>query len=179
MPRVTSAKRYAQAALELAQEGNELDEWQLSLKRIAELMSDAELMALLESPKIPFSLKKGLLEERLKGINPLALNLACLLVAKGNLKIADKIAAEYEHLLDAYRGIEHAEVTTAIPLDDEDKEKLSQHLEMIAGKKVIIETQVNPSIIGGIIARIDDKLLDGSVRSKLEILRESLAEAGR
>jgi len=172
-------KRYAQAVFEIALEKSELDRWQSDLSQIAGLGDDAALVAFLESPKFRFEDKAKLLSERLGGINPLALNLIYLLVARGRLGMIGDIADEYQLLLDSYRGIEHGEVTTAIPLDEEDKLKLEERLGDIAGKKVVLKSEVNPEVIGGIIARIGGKLLDGSTRSKLEALREDLVRAGR
>ena len=179
MARTIPGKRYAQAALELAVERDELESWKVSLRKIAELVKDEKLVALLESPKLPFSVKKSLLEERLGKINALALNLACLLMSRGRLKLANNISQEYDRLLDAYHGIEHAEVATALPLDDEDKERLSRQLGEIMGRKVVIDVQVDPSIVGGFIAKIGDTLIDGSIRNKLEVLRKSLVGTGR
>lgn len=70
----------------------------------------------------------------------------------------------------------HAEVVTALRLDGEDKEWLSRQLEQMVGHKVIIDAKVDPSIIGGLKAKIGDMLIDGSIRSRLETLRKSLAE---
>ena len=93
--------------------------------------------------------------------------------------MAGDIADEYQQLLDSYRGIEQAEVTTAIPIDDEAKLKLGKCLGAIVGKKVVLKPEVDPSIIGGIIARIGGKLLDGSTRSKLAALKKELIGAGK
>ena len=87
------------------------------------------------------------------------------------------IADEYQRLLDSHRGIEQAEVTTAIPLDDEDKQRLAEYLGAVVGKKVMLKPKVDSGLIGGIVARVGDKLLDGSTRSKLAALREQLAGA--
>jgi len=178
MPRLASGKRYAQAAFGLAVEKSELDSWRVSLRKIAELSDDEDLMALLENPKLPFAVKKQLLGGRLKEINPLALNLACLLVSRGILEIAGDISRQYDHLLDAHRGIEHAEVFTALPLDEEDKQRLSTRLGKMVGREVIVDARVDPSVIGGFKARIGDMLIDGSLRNKLEGLRKSLTEVG-
>ncbi|TET40870.1 MAG: ATP synthase F1 subunit delta [Dehalococcoidia bacterium] len=179
MARITSGKRYAQAAFELAVERNELQSWQESLKRIAEITADTKLVAWLESPKIPFDVKKGLLEERLGEVYALALNLACLLVSKGRLRIAGNILREYDRLLDAYYGIEHADIVTALPLDEEDKQRLSRQLGEMMGRKIVIDAQVDPSVVGGFIAKIGDTLIDASIRNKLEALSKSLVEAGK
>lgn len=179
MPVTTFIKRYAQAIFEIALEGNELEEWRADLGKIAQLTQDAEFAALVENPKLPSELKAKLAKEKLGEINPLALNLVYLLIVKGRLKYTGQIANEYERLLDDHYGITHAEVTTAIPLDKSDTERLSHHLETTVGKKVSVNLQVNPDILGGFIARIGDRLIDGSIRNKLNELKKSLVETRR
>jgi F-type H+-transporting ATPase subunit delta len=179
MARVTSGKRYAQAAFKLALERGELDSWQASLKKIADITTDEKLMALLENPKLPLDAKKALLEERLGETNPLALNLVYLLVHKDRLGIACDISQQYDRLLDAHYGVEHIEVVTALPLDDEARERISTQFGKIIGRKVIIDAQVDPYIVGGIKAKIGDTLIDGSVKGKLGALRKSLVEISR
>ena len=90
-----------------------------------------------------------------------------------------EIADEYRQLLDSYRGIEQAEVITAIPLDDEEIQKIEEQLETIVGKKVVIKPEVDSSLIGGIVARIGGKLLDGSTRSRLETLKREMGGMSR
>ena len=174
MPITTSVKRYAQAVFEIALESNKLKEWQSDLRKIARLIQDTEFASLIENPKLPFELKAKLAREILGKINPMALNLVYLLIAKGKLKNAGQLADEYERLLNDHYGIKTAEVTTAIALDNTERERLSHHLEAIIGKKVSVNIQVNPDILGGFIARIDDSLIDGSIRNKLEMLKKSL-----
>ena len=174
MARVTSGKRYAQAAFKLALEKGELDSWQASLRKIADITTDENFVALLENPKLSFGTKKALLAELLGKINPLALNLVYLLVHKDKLGIAGDISRQYDRLLDTYRGIEHVEVVTALSLNDEDRKRIASRFEEIIGHKVVIDAQVDPSIVGGIKARIGDTLIDGSVKSKLGALRKSL-----
>lgn len=176
---MTSGEFYARAVFELALEKNELERWRVDLRKIANIAEDEEPMALLETPELSLDAKKGLLEKRLGEINPLALNLACLLVSKGELKIAGDISQEYERLLDAHYGIEHAEFVTALPLGEKDKQKFSSQLEKIAGRKFSIDARVDPAILGGLIIRIGDMLIDRSLRSRLEALRKDLIEASR
>lgn len=179
MARVTSGKRYAQAAFKLALEKSELDSWQASLRKMADLTTDERLVALLENPKLSFDTKKAILAEFLGKINPLALNLACLLVHKNKLSIAGDISQQYDRLLDTHHGIEHVEVITALPLDNDDRERISSRFEEMIGHKVVIDAQVDPSIVGGIRAKIGDTLIDGSIKSKLGALRKSLVEISR
>jgi len=179
MPRITSGKRYAQAAFELALERNELESWQEGLKKMAELTTHEELMALLQSPRLPFDAKKELLQKQLGEIHPLAFNLALLLVNKDSLRLSGDIFQQYIALLDAHRGVERAKVTAAVPLSDEDRETISSRLGKVIERKVIIDDKVDSSIIGGFIARIGDMLIDGSIRQRLENLKKSMVEARR
>jgi F-type H+-transporting ATPase subunit delta len=178
MPKINSGKRYAQAAFELALERNELESWQKGLEKIAELTKNEELMALLQNPRLPFDAKKSLSQKHLGEINPLAFNLALLLVIKGLLRLGQQISQQYISLLDVHRGIERAKVTTALPLGDEEREEVSHRLGAMANRKVVIDGQVDSTIIGGFIARMGDKLIDGSVRQRLETLKKNLLEAG-
>lgn len=168
------ARRYAQAIFEIAQERDELDRWRSDLWKIAGLGKDAPFVAVLESPKFHLDDKVRLLSERLGDINPLALNLACLLVTKGRFGMVDDVAHEYQRLLDGYRGIEHAEAVTVIPLGDADKRKLAERLSAVTGKKVVLEAEVDSGLIGGIVVRVGGKLIDGSTRSKLLALKKEL-----
>lgn len=179
MPRISSAKRYAQAIFELALKRNEFESWQGGLKKIVDLTTDKKLMALLENPSLSFPAKKSLLQERLGEMNPLVFNLALLLVSKGLLRRSGDISQKYNDLLDAHRGIERAKVTTALPLGDDEKEAVSHRLGKMVEHKVVVDAQVDTSIIGGFIARIGDTLIDGSVHQKLETLKKSLVEVGR
>jgi len=169
------ARRYSQAVLEIAVERGELDRWQSDLRKIASLGEDAAFVTLLESPKLHFEDKARLLSEQFGDINPLALNLVYLLVARGRLSIVGEIADEYQRLLNSYRGIEEAEVTTAIPLGGEDKLRLEERLGAIVGKKVVIKPEVDSGLIGGVVARVGGKLIDGSTRSRLEALKRELS----
>jgi F-type H+-transporting ATPase subunit delta len=169
------ARRYAQAVFDIAREKKELDKWQYDLNKVTALIGDATVMALLENPKVPFEAKAKLLSGQLSGIEPLVLNLVYLLVSRGRLGMLGDIAREYQLLLDDYRGIERAEVTTAIALDDKDIAELEERLGEMVGKKVMVEARVDRDLIGGMVARVGGKLLDGSTISKLMAMRKVLA----
>jgi F-type H+-transporting ATPase subunit delta len=100
-----------------------------------------------------------------------------MLSDKGKLIELDAISIEYQRLVDAHHGIEGAEVaevTTAITLDDEDKLKLGKRLGEILGKPVTLKILVAPELLGGIVIRVGDKLIDGSVRHRLQTLSKEL-----
>jgi F-type H+-transporting ATPase subunit delta len=179
MPRTSSGKRYAQAAFELALKQNELERWQEGLGKIADITKDEGLMASLQNPRLPFEVKKGFLQKRLGDIPPLVFNLALLLVSGGIFSLIRAISQQYNDLLDAHRGIERSKVIAALPLGDEEQKAISGTLGEIVNRKVVIDVRVDPSIIGGFIARIRDTLIDGSIRQRLEALKERLVQAGR
>ena len=171
-------RRYAQAVFEIALERNELDKWQSHLRKMAGLTEEAAFMAALDNPKFPIEAKVKLISEKLGQINPLALNLAYLLVVKGRFSMTGDIADEYQQLVDSYHGIEQAQVITAVPLTDTDEQNLSERLSAVTGKKVMLKPEVDSSLISGFIARVGGKLIDGSTRSQLQALKKALAGRG-
>ena len=175
MARRGYAGRYAQATFEIAREREELDKWQADLRQLVSLGEDTAVVAFLESPKVQLSDKARLLSEQLGDVNPLALNLIYLLISRGRLDMINNVANEYQRLFDSYHGIERAEVVTAVPLDKEDEKKLSDHLGALTGKKVIIEPEIDTGLIGGFVARIGGKLIDGSTHGQLQALKSELA----
>ena len=156
-----------------------MERWQSDLEKMVQTVKDEDIRRFLESPKIHFEAKSKLLSEHVKGVNPLVLNLVLMLISRGRLNIIGEIADEYQRLLRSSRGVELAEVTTAVPLSKEDEQKLARQLGRIVGQKIEIKADINPGIIGGFTARIGDRLLDGSTRGKLAALKKELAGAGR
>lgn len=170
-----SARRYARAVFEL-DEKDRTTEWQADLEKIISISKDATIAAYLENPKIHFEDKARLLHERLSDVNPMVLNLVYVLLTRSRLDMLPDIAAEYKRLVDDYQGIERAEVTTALPLDDETRVKLSRDIGRLIGKKVVLETEyVNPDLIGGVVVKVAGKLLDGSTRGKLAALKKEIS----
>lgn len=173
------AKRYSQAVFELALESKETDKWLKDLQRMAAMASISEFAEVMGNPQFSFENKSKLLVGYLKGIGPKALNLASILAKKGNFNIIKTIYTDYQILLDQYQGIVNAEVTTAVPMDENQKTRLAGSLSTLTGKKVIISMIVDPRIIGGMIARVDGKIIDGSTGSQLAALKNELINAGR
>ena len=177
MARVASAKRHAQAVFQIASENNGVEKWRSELKEIATTLKDPQLRAILEDPKVHLSEKEKLISKCLPELSQLALNFTYLLVAKQRLGILEQIVSEYERMADAHQGLEHARVVTALPIDRQEEVKLTEHLATITGKKIVLTTEVDPAIIGGFVARVGDKLIDGSTKAKLEALKRSLVQA--
>ena len=175
MARRAVARRYAQAVFEIALESNELDRWQADLEKILQAIGEPEVKGFLESSRVPLEAKQKLLAGALKGCHPLALNFVYLLISRELLGMMGAIIGEYRRLLDSHRGIQAVEVTTVVPLNEGEKEKLARQLSSLVGKKVVLENNVDRAVVGGFKARIGDRLLDSSIAGRLEALRRELA----
>ena len=176
--KIIQSKRYAQAIFIIAQERQELDKWQADLTRFAVLTAIPEFVAVMDNPNLKFEDKTRLLGQQIKNVSPLALNLAYLLISRGKMNLLSGIASEYQYLLDRYHGIETADVTTAVPLEAGGKSLLTQHLETLTGKKIVMNLKVDPDIIGGIIIRTGGNLLTAAPPAGLTALKDRLANIG-
>jgi F-type H+-transporting ATPase subunit delta len=171
------AKNMATALFEDALKQSELIKWLSELRLISDLTKDASISAVLQKPGLPFEEKGKLLKDRAGTLGPQVLNLVGMLSDKGKLGELDAISIEYQRLVDAHHGVEGAElaeVTTAIPLDDADKLKLGKRLSEILGRPVRLKITVAPELLGGVVIRVGDKLIDGSVRHRLQTLSKEL-----
>lgn len=169
-----AAKRYAQAAFDISVETGFTDAWRAAIDQIAEFMGDPEVKRVLENTRVAKASKQQLIEAALHDLPPLPLNLARLLVRKGRTALAPEIAAEFHMLLEQRQGIERAHATTAVPMSDAERDALAQRLRTQTGHQVVLETSVDPALLGGVVVQIGDRLVDASTRAKLEALRHSL-----
>lgn len=174
MSRPSTAKRYAQAAFELALDRDDLPKWQEDLQRIADLVANDDFLAYLEAPTVPQGSKLDALKKLLPESHPLVRNLAGLLLGLDLISLAPLVSQEFNRLVDRQQGIERATVTTAVPIEPDVIEQIRQQLQDIMGTEVILTTQVSPSIIGGFVAQVGDRLIDGSTRTRLRELRASM-----
>jgi len=147
------------------------------LRRINDLVNDKAVAEALQTAQIPVPEKVKLLAGRAGNLTPDVENLVSLLLSRGQLSEMANIALEYQRLLDAYHGVEGAEtaeVTTAVALDEETRLSIGKPLTEILGKPVVVKTSVDPGVIGGIVVRIGDKLIDGSIGSRLQAISKEL-----
>lgn len=169
------ARRYAEAIFDLGVQEGSLDRWLSDLRLIAEAYSNRRLSFILRQPRIPFARKEAIVRDLLeKQVTQQALALALLLVERELVELAPKVAEAFEQKLNDYRGLAKATVTTAIPMDQRELGEVATYLQAITGKKITLETKVDPAILGGIVAQIGDTLIDGSVRRRLALLREQI-----
>ena len=177
MPRRPSAKRYALALYQLAQERGEVEAWQADLQAADEALQEREFVAFLGMPKIRLSQKMSVIREGMPGLDPLVHNLLGLLVSRRMVDALPAVREGYSKLLDQQHGREQAHVTSAVPLDAGHRERLARYLAELIGKEIELTTVVDPSIVAGLVARVGDRLIDGSARTRLQDLKKSLAEA--
>jgi F-type H+-transporting ATPase subunit delta len=174
MPRKVSGKRYAQAVFQLAQEGGHLDLWDSDLEAVDQAVGNDDFSAFLKHADVPAEDKFKAIGEVLPGVHPLIRNLVDLLVAKGLVDLVRDVREAYGVLLDEHRGRQRVQVVSAIPLEPQELEHITQFVSNLAGKEVVVSTQVDEAILGGVVIQMGDQLLDGSTRSRLDALRNRL-----
>ena len=165
------ARRYAQAVFEIALEENDLDGWLRDLRVIRTVLQEPTLQALLENPAVSFEQKRQVIEDSLSDLGQKRRNLVHLLVENGRVSLIDSLVTAYEALVNQSRGIVHARVTTAVPLTEEEAGEVRHRLQKLTGRTVILSSVVDPTLIGGFVARIGDRLIDTSVVARLAALR--------
>jgi F-type H+-transporting ATPase subunit delta len=174
MAGTVSSKRYAQAIFQIARGKDQMEQWQSSLQQIKTLVQNEQLADVMENPRLHFDQKSKILSELLVKADPLVLNFVYLLILKNKFRQGAQIADQYELLLDELKGTKRASIVTAMSLDEAGKNRLVKDLEATMGSKLKAEFSVDPEIIGGFIARFDGTLLDGSVKYRLNALRNKL-----
>ncbi len=173
----TVARRYAQAVFEIARDSNTFDAWNRDLSILNAVMVDPVTRGYLESPRNSELDKRALLDRALQDAQPEAKRLTVLLLERRRLSAISEIYEQYQSLLLKEKGIVIADVTTAVPLDAAGEKMIQQQLSELVGKNVEIRTLVDPAIIGGMVARIEDNLIDGSVSNQLRRLHERLTSS--
>ncbi len=170
----SAAKRYAEAFLDLAEERRAVDESAAALGRMAEALS-GEAFRLLASPEHPIDSRRRALELVTASEPALVRALLFTLLERGRIALLPAIARAHRDLLDARAGVEKAVITTATELDESERRALVERLERASGKTLRATFAADPSLIGGVLLRIGDHQLDGSVRTRLAVMRDRLA----
>lgn len=176
MPANAAARRYAQAVFDIGQENGTLAQWASDLTTIREtLTSDASLMRLLETPQTPLSEKQRVVNRLFEGrVGPLSRNLVDLLLARRRIALAPQIEEGFDELYLAAQGIAYADVVTAVPLDPAEELQVIESLSQLTGKTIRLRATVDPDVLGGVVARVGDQLIDGTVATQLRLLRNRL-----
>lgn len=173
-----SARRYAEAAFQIADQDGTLDAWLKDLQVAAKLLGPPEVLRLLGNPAVPTQVRAKAVERALgTRVSEKTRNLVLLLLRRGRVDLLVSVAAAYRALYEQRKGIVRATVISAAALDKAEQAAIQQRLGQLVGGTLEIEQQVDPAILGGVIVRLGDRMIDGSVRGRLERLRSRL-EAG-
>jgi F-type H+-transporting ATPase subunit delta len=162
-------------------ETDDLDVWLEDLSLLVRALESDELSQFLDAPQASVAQKTEMVRTALSdtsqglSVGPLAANLLALLSSRNLAHLVSDVADQYELLLDAHRGIERAEVVSAVPLDDEQRQQVEELLKGVVGKDVRMTERVDPVVLGGLVARVGDRVIDGSTRTKLSAMRRDLA----
>jgi F-type H+-transporting ATPase subunit delta len=176
----TAARRYAEAAFELATRDGALDAWADGLGLTAGVAADATVTHLMDNPSIAHADRQAAVTKLFEGrVVPGVLNLARLLARRGRFETLPAVAAEFTRLLNRRNRVVEAVVTSATPLSATETDAIGARIGAMTGSGVSLRTEVDPGLIGGLTVKIGDQLLDASVRGRLERLRSQLVTGSR
>ncbi len=169
----TSARRFAEAAFAIAEQDGSVDDWRDQLQMAASILGGEA--GLLQNPGIPFEVRASAADAALgQAVDARVRRLVELLLRGGRIELLPRVADEFVRLDNARKGIATAVVTSAAPLEADEEREIRDRLEQRTGGPVEMTFQVDPAILGGVVVRLGDRLMDGSVRGRLERLRERL-----
>ena len=169
----TIARNYAEALLELARRADDPAGWGKLMRDVANGMHQDQMVRhFLESPKISEAQKNEVFFQALGDRVPRHfLRFLQTLVRKRRQMLIPEVSSEYDKLLDIHEGRVHANVTVARETSAEDEAKIAEQLSRVIGKTVVPHLNVNPAILGGVVVKIGDTVMDGSVRRRLARLK--------
>jgi F-type H+-transporting ATPase subunit delta len=172
----TIARNYAEALLELARRAEDPAGWGKLMRDVANgVLDDVTLQHFLESPKISEAQKNEVFFQALGDRVPRHfLRFLQTLVRKRRQMLIPEISSEYDKLLDIHEGRVHANVTVARESSLKDENLIAEQLSRVIGKTVVPHMTVNPAILGGVVVKIGDTVMDGSVRRRLSRLKGQL-----
>src|SRR5687768_17274398 len=169
-------RRYAQALFDSAMNGGIVEDVERDLKTVDEVFETVpRLERALRTPTISSARKKDLLNTAFGGrVNDLTLRFIRLLVDRRRETVLPEVSIEFHRLSNQFRNILPVQVTSAIALTEGEQEALSQAIARRTGKQILLEAGVDPALMGGVVLRMGDTVVDGSVRTRLEQLRTQL-----
>jgi len=174
MAQRVSGKRYGQAIFELAQDQGAVEQWGQDVDLVAQAFQDAEFGALLKHAGVSAADKRRATESVLPDIQPRVRNMVDLLVARVLVDAIPEACAEFSELRDRLEGRQRVEVTTAVPLEPAEVDRITSFVGSLIGREVVVTPRVDEDILGGLVIQIGDRLMDGSARARLNGLRERL-----
>ena len=170
-----SPKRYAQALFELARESGALPEWDEQLAALSAAAETPEFVTLMEAPEIADDERARALGHVLPDLTDGALNLLHLMARARAVEALPQVYARFRELVDASQGVVRVQVSSAIELTGDDTKRIAEQLSAALGGDVRVTAAVEPEMLGGLVIRVGDRVIDGSARQRLSSLRGTLA----
>lgn len=170
----TIARPYAEAAFSAAVASGGLEQWAETIDRMAQLAADGQMKAVVTDPRVPNDKVVGLFMSMLPGAGDEARNFVAVLAANGRLEALPEIALQFRALKAEREGSADADIASAFPLEPEALSRLVVSLEKRFGRKIKPQVHVDQALIGGVMVRVGDEVIDASVRGKLAAMETAL-----
>ena len=170
----TTSREYAEALFELAVQGGVTKETSEGLETVVSaLLQTPDYRALLASPAIPKEERLAALDAAFRGKIPdILLAILRMMISRGHVSALNGMARDYEELAREHRGESMAVVTSAVPLKEAEAVALRARQEKIVAKQITLQCMTDPGLIGGIRVEVDGRVIDGSIRNKLDEIKE-------
>ena len=178
MSEIRVASRYAKSLIDLAQEKGVLEQVHADMQLFAKTVKEnRDFKLFLINPIINHGKKLAVLKSLFTGkVNDLTLRFFLLITEKNREAVLEGMATDFIRQYNLMKGIEKAQVTTAVPLGAEAKSQLRQKVVQLTGKTIELEEKVDPAIIGGFLLRVGDKQVDDTIRTSLRALKNKFKE---
>jgi F-type H+-transporting ATPase subunit delta len=176
MKDIAVSRRYAKALMLIGGEDGNADKYRNELSGFAALMEkETELSETISNPLYPVAERRMVLQEILKKVkmSKLMKAFAVLLFDKGRYGFLNSVNEHYQMLADELKGVAHASVVSAVELSSDAVKKIQASLSALTGKDVVLDVEQDPELIGGIVTKIGDLVLDGSIRTQILNMRDS------
>lgn len=177
MKQTILARRYAKALFAVGKENESYEAYNDALQGVAGLYaSNPEIVDALTNPLYPLDVREKVMAKVIASmeVDKVMGNFLKLLVQKKRAEILPEIAEEFQIMVNEEKNVSHGSIVSAVELSDELQAKVQATLEKLTGKQVVLSTSVDPSLIGGIVAKVGDLVLDGSIRTQLAGLKDSI-----
>lgn len=172
------ARRYASALFQAASQHNVIDEVERDLGTAqARIAADPALATFIRHPEISGQRKQEVIQAAFSRLQPTSVSFLGLLVRRRRHGYLAAVIEEYRRLSDEARGLVRAQALSAVPMTEQQKERLRRVLERRSGKRVVLEYKVDPALLAGVVVKTESEAIDASARGRLEKLRELLAGA--
>jgi F-type H+-transporting ATPase subunit delta len=169
-----AARPFAVALFDAATQTKQQERVAQDLSAAVRILESGDTVRFLQDPEVRFEEKNTALEQNLGQTHPLVMNLLFDLMSNNKLNLLVNIDQEFQRLSRGSDSVARATLTTAVPMDDDDMHKINRRLESLIGRRVVIESQIDPDIIGGFILVLGSQKIDASLRRKLASLRNDM-----